>query len=166
MLNLQQESTVIENRFRGLPDLAHGGYVAGVMATALGAAEAEVRLRRPVRPGRMLDIAHTGADAVELREGDTVLARATHTELSLDVPAPVTRSDAELASDHFLGRHNHVFPGCFVCGTERAVGDGLRIFPGPVEGRALVAAPWVPPGDGLCRTSSCGRRSTAPSSGR
>ena len=34
-----------------------------------------------------------------------------------------------------------------VCGPERAVGDGLRIFPGPVAGRRLVAAPWVPTAD-------------------
>jgi hypothetical protein len=42
-----------------------------------------------------------------------------------------------------------VFPECFVCGTGRAAGDGLRIFPGPVGGRGLVAAPWVPSGDGV-----------------
>jgi hypothetical protein len=37
-----------------------------------------------------------------------------------------------------------VFPDCFVCGTGRQPGDGLRIFPGPVAGRPLWAAPWTP----------------------
>jgi hypothetical protein len=37
-----------------------------------------------------------------------------------------------------------VFPACFVCGTGRQLGDGLRIFPGPVAGRPLWAAPWTP----------------------
>jgi hypothetical protein len=37
-----------------------------------------------------------------------------------------------------------VFPDCFVCGVNRQPGDGLRIFPGPVPGRALWAAPWTP----------------------
>ena len=37
-----------------------------------------------------------------------------------------------------------VFPACFVCGMDRRPGDGLRIFPGPVAGRALWAAPWTP----------------------
>ena len=37
-----------------------------------------------------------------------------------------------------------VFPDCFVCGTGRGPGDGLRIFPGPVAGRPLWAAPWTP----------------------
>jgi hypothetical protein len=149
MLTSQHQSTVIDDRFHGLPDLAHGGYLAGTMATALDAAEAEVRLRRPVHTGRALELARTTDDAVELRDGDTLLARGTRTEVALDVPAPVTPADAEAAADHFLGRHRHVFPGCFVCGTGRAAGDGLRIFPGPVEGRDLVAAPWVPPGNGV-----------------
>jgi hypothetical protein len=149
MLTSHHTPTVFDDEFSGLPDLAHGGYMAGVMATALGAAEAEVRLRRPVRTGRALDLVHTADEAVELRDGDTLLARAAHTDLALDVPAPVTPADAQMAADHFLGRHRHVFPGCFVCGTGRAEGDGLRIFPGPVEGRGVVAAPWLPPGDGV-----------------
>ena len=37
-----------------------------------------------------------------------------------------------------------VFPDCFVCGMNRGPGDGLRIFPGPVKGLALWAAPWTP----------------------
>jgi hypothetical protein len=37
-----------------------------------------------------------------------------------------------------------LFPDCFVCGTVRQPGDGLRIFPGPVPGRRLWAAPWTP----------------------
>jgi hypothetical protein len=37
-----------------------------------------------------------------------------------------------------------VFPACFVCGTGRQPGDGLRIFPGPVAGRPVWAAPWTP----------------------
>ena len=36
------------------------------------------------------------------------------------------------------------FPDCFVCGMNRGPGDGLRIFPGRVPGRALWAAPWTP----------------------
>ena len=40
-------------------------------------------------------------------------------------------------------------PECFVCGPLRDAGDGLRIFVGPVDGRATVRAPpsaaWTPP---------------------
>ncbi len=45
----------------------------------------------------------------------------------------------------YPGLRSHPFPGCFACGTDRAEGDGLRIFPGPVPGRAdTVASLWVP----------------------
>jgi hypothetical protein len=37
-----------------------------------------------------------------------------------------------------------MFPDCFVCGMGRGPGDGLRIFPGPLAGRPLWAAPWTP----------------------
>jgi hypothetical protein len=41
------------------------------------------------------------------------------------------------------GLRKHPFPRCFVCGPERAEGDGLRIFPGPV-GEGRVASAWTP----------------------
>jgi hypothetical protein len=148
MLTSAQQPIVVDDKFSGLPGLAHGGYLAGTMATALGAAEAEVRFRRPVPVGRVLDLARAADDVVELWDADTLLGRGARKEISVDVPAPVAPADAAAAANRFLGRHRHAFPDCFVCGTGRAAGDGLRIFPGPVEGRRLVAAPWVPPGDG------------------
>jgi hypothetical protein len=44
----------------------------------------------------------------------------------------------------YAGFTEHPFPTCFVCGPKRELGDGLRIFAGPVAGRDIVAAPWVP----------------------
>jgi hypothetical protein len=140
------QAIVIADRFAGLPEVAHGGYVAGVMAGALGAAGADVRLRRPVPTGRRLTLERTAGGAVELRDGEALLAEGTRAELSLDVPPPVTPAEALSASRRFLGGRDHPVPGCFVCGTAHR--DGLRIFPGPVAGRRLVAAPWVPAADG------------------
>jgi hypothetical protein len=37
---------VFDRRFSGLPGLAHGGYLAGVLASGLGGVSAEVRLRK------------------------------------------------------------------------------------------------------------------------
>ena len=37
----------------------------------------------------------------------------------------------------------HPFPTCFVCGPERAEGDGMRIFPGAL-GDCRYAADWTP----------------------
>jgi hypothetical protein len=59
------------------------------------------------------------------------------------VPAPVSVEEAEEASKGYPGFQHHAYPTCFTCGPERD--DGLRIFPGPVEGRdGLVASPWTP----------------------
>jgi hypothetical protein len=64
-------------------------------------------------------------------------------EPDLTVPAV----SAELA-EAVIGRARYftepAFPGCFVCGTDRPLGDGLRIFPGPALGRSVWAAPWTP----------------------
>jgi hypothetical protein len=59
------------------------------------------------------------------------------------VPADVAR--AAMAS--YPGLSAHPFPTCFVCGTEREEGDGLRIFPGRVadqDGATRIAATWTP----------------------
>jgi hypothetical protein len=49
-------------------------------------------------------------------------------------------------SAHFVAQHEHPFPRCFVCGTARAPGDGLRIFAGREGQEGPVAAPWIPHG--------------------
>ena len=41
-------------------------------------------------------------------------------------------------------RDEHPYPECFVCGPDRDAGDGLRIFPGKVEDREVVASGWIP----------------------
>jgi hypothetical protein len=137
---------VIDRGYSGLPGIAHGGYVAGVLASALGGASAEVRLRQPVATGRRLSLERADRELVELRDGDALLAGAVPAELSLDVPLPVTLADAEAAAKRYCAQ-GHPFPHCFACGPERREGDGLRIFAGPVTGRRLVAAPWVPVAD-------------------
>jgi hypothetical protein len=58
-------------------------------------------------------------------------------------PAP-SFSEAEAASRTYYGFVRHSFPHCFVCGPNRSIGDGLRLFPGEIEDRSMVAAPWMP----------------------
>ncbi len=135
---------VVDRRYSGLPEIAHGGYLAGVLAGALGGAKAEIRLRRPAPTGRALTLAQAGQELVELRDGEVLLAEAVPAELSLDVPLPATLAEAEAAAKRFPGANGHPVPDCFTCGLRRQEAEGLRIFTGPVIGRRLVAAPWVP----------------------
>jgi hypothetical protein len=140
----ETQDLLFDPRFSGLPGLAQGGYVGGVMSEMLGSPGASVRLRRPVAVSTPLSIERAGDGRVELRDGEALLAEATAAELSLDVPEPPGFEEALAASAEFPGHHVHPFPECFACGPEREHGDGLRVFPGPVPGRRLVAAPWEP----------------------
>jgi hypothetical protein len=66
--------------------------------------------------------------------------------VTVPAPAPVDPAAAQAASARYPGQSVHPFPTCFVCGPERGA-DGLRIFPGPVDGLDVVAAPWTPAAD-------------------
>lgn len=136
------ERVVIDRRYRGFEGVAQGGYSSGLLARLVDA-PARISLRRPVPMDRPLEIESGGGGAV-LRDGEDVLAEASAAELRIDPPEPVGTEEAEAASSAYPGHRGHPFPGCFCCGPERESGDGLRIFPGPLEGRDAVAAPWVP----------------------
>lgn len=140
----------IDGRFNGPPDSGNGGYVCGEMAKALGCLDsgARVRLRQPPPLETTLRIAATG-DGCALHDGETLLGEAWPEHLELEVPDPVTIELASEAALAFRGFNEHVFPACFVCGPDRADGDGLRIFPGPLPAGAtsiegVFAAPWQP----------------------
>ena len=80
-----------------------------------------------------------------VRVGDELAATAVSSPLETTAPPAVTAREAEIASERYPGFNHHFFPNCFTCGPSRSAGDGLRIFPGSVEGRPLVAARWHPP---------------------
>jgi hypothetical protein len=132
----------IDPRFNGPPDSGHGGYVSGVVASFLEG-PARVRLHRPPPLGRPLTVRPSGGE-VTLLDGDALVATGTPADVDLAVPGVVGFAEAEAASRGYPGFGEHLFTRCFACGPARAAGDGLRIFPGPVPGRRLVAAPWVP----------------------
>jgi hypothetical protein len=133
---------MIAERFHGPPASGNGGYVCGRLAAHVDG-PARVRLHVPPPLGTELAVRDDGA-SVRLLDGDTVVAVAEPTDLDVDVPSPVTYAEAEEASRSYRGFESHWFPTCFVCGPEREPGDGLRIFPGAVAGRNIVACPWRP----------------------
>jgi hypothetical protein len=128
-------------RFCGPPDTANGGYLSGLLADA--GAPIQVTLRRPVPLDTDLEVRRRAGATLLVRDGE-VLVEAVSTGLSVDVPAPPDFQTAAEATTRYVAREQHPFPRCFVCGTQRRPGDGLRIFAGPLADRTLVAAPWVP----------------------
>jgi hypothetical protein len=135
-------------RFCGPPGFANGGVACGSLASLLGGA-AEVTLRRPVPLDRPLPVRGDGHGTLVVEDGGVDLAEARPAAIAVEllaVPenAAVTPEAAEAAAGRSRYYDDPVFPGCFVCGPARTPGDGLRIFPGRVAGRALWAAPWTP----------------------
>jgi hypothetical protein len=135
----------VEVRFCGPPGAANGGYLAGLLSRCADA-PVRVRLERPVPLGTALDVIEQ-SEGLDLCRDGMRLARAEPVHLDLRPPAAPDYLEALEASRHYVGFGRHAFPACFVCGIDRARGDGLRIFAGPIETRQLVAAPWVPAPD-------------------
>ena len=139
---MQRLEMIIGARFCGPPDSGNGGYTAGCLAHHLGGV-AEITLRSPPPLDRELEV-HVAHDCAELRDGETLIAEGRQGGLDLKPPAAPSFEQALTLAEHYVGFKKHNFPGCFVCGPARAVGDGLRIFPGCDEPTKLVAAPWIP----------------------
>lgn len=135
-------AVVIDPRFQGIPQIALGGYVGGLLAGDLTCAEA--LFRRPVPLGRPLRVEERGDQGTALLEGEALLTEVRPAQLDVQLPPAVTLEASEVARRAYPGFTRHLFPNCFTCGPARAEEDGLRIFAGPVVGREAVASPWTP----------------------
>jgi hypothetical protein len=136
---------VVAGRFCGPAGSANGGYFAGSVAVRAGRT-VTVRLLRPPPLDTPLDLEELADGTVAVMLGTQRIAEAKTATLALDPPKPPDYFEAVEASRHYVGFAHHRFPTCFVCGTQRPRGDGMRIFAGPIAERHLVAAPWVPDG--------------------
>lgn len=139
------ESIAIPARFNGPPGSANGGYTCGLVASALGAGAAEVTLHAPPPLERSLPVESEDGGVV-VRDGETIVARGRAVaDPAVEPTSGVSVADAQQAARAGLERWSsgHPFPTCFVCGPERADGDGMRVFPGPV-GDGRFAADWMP----------------------
>jgi hypothetical protein len=141
-----RDTIEIARGFCGPPGSGNGGYVAGLLAGAASwRGPVKVRLRRPPPLETVLAVRRTAtaAGGVELVHDGEILASAEPGALRSLPPRWTSFEVATNLSRSFPGFQRHPFPRCFVCGPERAAGDGLRIFPGPWHPGHAVA-PWVP----------------------
>jgi hypothetical protein len=155
-------SVTIAARYCGPEHSGNGGYCAGLFAqtlpagaraiTGAGTVAPEVTLRRPPPLERALMVdgdSWTRDATVRVRADDQIIAevRASQIEMAWPTGVPVPSwQQAQQWSTHFVAHDHHAYPFCFVCGIARAVGDGLRLFPGrlPSHPDGPVAAPWIP----------------------
>ncbi len=137
--------------FCGPSASGNGGYTAGCVASLI-TGPAEITLRAPPPLDTELSLEARGDGAVLRAPDGSLVAEGKPTQVELELPGPVGWQEALAASQHYLGFREHPYPGCFVCGPERAPGSGpgLGLFPGATttaSGRNVVAAPFVPPAD-------------------
>lgn len=146
---------VIASRFCGPETSANGGYFAGCVASR-AARTVTVRLLRPPPLDTPLDAVELPDGTLAVMSGTERIGEAKSATLELLPRSAPGYFEAVDASRRYAGLKYHRFPTCFVCGTGRSRGDGMRVFAGWIEERELVAAPWVPDesldrGDGKVR---------------
>lgn len=142
---IPMRTLTIAHRFRGPTTSANGGYMCGRIAALLDAPVVTVRLLAPPP----LDVELSAAmrhGRLEVRRDETPIAEARAGDLGdIEPPPPPTYSEAVAAAARYAGFTKHPARECFVCGPTRGAGDGLRIFCGPLEHAAdLAAGPWQP----------------------
>ena len=139
------ETLTIPAQFNGPPGSANGGYTCGRVAQLIDAEVVEVSLRSPPPLDTALEVVRDG-ERVELRHGETLVAKGAPAELLLDAPDAVPQEEVAAAVERGRERWaaGHPFPTCVVCGPERG-DDGLGIVPAPLPGRdGLFGASWTP----------------------
>jgi hypothetical protein len=136
---------IVPSRFRGPPGSGNGGYVCGRIAAYVDG-PVTVTLRRPPPLATPMAVERDGESSVRIYHGRTLIAEAASSPGSPvpRMPGPVSMAEAHAVAGRARYYTDPVFPDCFVCGIGRGPGDGLRIFPGPLAGRPLWAAPWTP----------------------
>lgn len=136
-----QQTLQIDPQFRGPPDSGNGGYAAGLLASAVDG-PCEITLHAPPPLSMNLHLDGDGSHAT-LRAGDIVVGTARALELpAFDLPPAPDFDDVLARQPDYAGFRAHNFPGCYVCGPDRAEHDGLRIFAAP-NGQGVAAA-WQP----------------------
>lgn len=175
---------MIPRRFRGPSSSGNGGWSAGALAAFLVDGDGpwppvEVTLRRPPPLETPLPVrasgeravlltaeaaASAGAGAVPGAEEAVAEAVLRPADTPLTVVEPVDPATAREAREGYAGLRTHPFPECFACGPDRAEGDGLRIFPGPVHDgeQRSAASTWTPSPAGPGEPASADEHATLP----
>jgi hypothetical protein len=137
----------IPGRFNGPPTSAHGGYACGSIARLAESRygpNVTVSLHLPPPLDSPL-VLRLGPRRGHVLAGAEVVATVGPSTVAVTAPATVPIAVAAMAEQRFTGESGHPFPTCFVCGGDRAPGDGLRLRPGPVPDRPeTVACRWLP----------------------
>lgn len=145
-------NVTIPAKYKGPPAIANGGYVCSLFAEYIDGT-ADVMIKLPTPLDRELQIRSNGDGSFYLMDGDQVIIKAKPGVIDLAVPDAPSYEEAVRAAQSSIAlkptpyRHvtgHGIHPICFCCGADVSDGEGLKIHPGRVAGRNMVAAPWTP----------------------
>lgn len=137
------DTLVFSSRFNGPPNSANGGYACGRISDYIKG-PVSVRLHAPPPLDKELQVVRDGPQWF-IRDGEQVLLSAqSSAQLELSVPRCPSAEALTQASALSISSEQHIFPHCFVCGTERKPDEALCLHVGPCEGsqHGLQAGYW------------------------
>lgn len=130
----------VPSAYQGMPGIAHGGYVAGLL-THQAREPLSVTLRQPPPLDTPLSIEY-GPDGLTLCDPHGhLIADGRAGQPLADGPPLSPVEPARSPTPHPRFSH-HPYPACFVCGTHRD--DGLRLRVAPPDDTGVAAAVWDP----------------------
>lgn len=136
---------IINGQFNGPATTGNGGFVSGLLAQqySLGNPHApvQVRLMQPPPLDTPLSFEQDSKELRLITPGGAIIATANAGSYRSDPPRFADAEVVARGQAAYKGFDVHPFDSCFACGTARAVGDGLRIFSGPI-GDDRVAGFW------------------------
>jgi hypothetical protein len=127
--------------FNGPPASGNGGYAAGLLA-GYDPAQRIVRVLSPIPLGAPLSVSLSGG-TLEARHGDTRILAARPGTVTLTPPPPPTLEAARDAATRPTSFGAGGPSTCFVCGRNRAPGEGLHIHCGRLDD-TRAASVWTP----------------------
>lgn len=136
--------TVPEHIF-GYPEVAFGGYVAGVLADRSPGATQRVDFRAAVPVATPLALTRTDRGGTALTDlAGTVLTEARPASLDLDVPTCPEWDEVVAATERGRKSARREVTRCYGCGQGCEPGRGLRLFPCTLRQRGLIVSAWTP----------------------
>jgi hypothetical protein len=132
----------IDEKYNGPTGSGNGGYVAGLLAKYVDSDIVKVTLRLPPPLNTELEIIQQ-ENVTKLLDRDKVVAEASPGDINIDLPVLPSWEEAQECSKRYPGFERHAFPRCYVCGPQREVYDGLRLFTGVNHQHTYVASPFV-----------------------
>lgn len=133
--------TIIEKRFNGPPQSGNGGVGAGRLAMFLDGPHT-IRISAPIPLETPLNIMRAD-DQVFLMKGDDVIMTARPAKLKLTAPSAPSIESAREANANLVNFGADGETSCFVCGRNRAEGDGMRVWAGEAQGVCGALEAWT-----------------------